>query len=40
MEFAFVARTMDDPGDFDLKQGVAKVQYVYMLHNFERSVAH
>ena len=25
--FAFVTKTMDDNGAFDLKQGVAKVQY-------------
>ena len=25
--FAFVTKTMDDNGAFDLKQGVAKIQY-------------
>jgi hypothetical protein len=27
-QFAFVARTMDDPGNLYLNHGVAKVQYV------------
>jgi hypothetical protein len=32
MGFAFLAITMDDPGAFDLKQGVARVQYVGEIH--------
>jgi hypothetical protein len=32
MGFAFLAITMNDPGAFDLKQGIARVQYVGERH--------
>jgi hypothetical protein len=38
MGFAFVARTMDDPQAFELKQGMAKfnMSNKYALWNFRR----